>query len=155
MKVLIAYYSRTGTTEKVVKMIENEINADVERIDDDNKYKGAIGYMKGGLNAASGRMTEIKPTVKNPLKYDLTVIATPVWASRPAPGVMSYIHENKKNFTKIAGIATCKGSGGEKTLDEISNKTGKTLKAGLVLTSADIAGDLNKKINSFIDNINK
>ncbi len=153
MKVLIAYYSRTGNTEKIAEIIKDELNADIERIDDGDKYKGPIGYMKGGFNAVTGRLNEIKPTEKNPLHYDLTIIGSPVWASSLAPGVSQYIRQNRKNFTNVAGFVSCGSGGGEKTLKQMSDECGKQLKASLILNSEDMKSDLNKKINTFINKI--
>lgn len=153
MKVLIAYYSRTGITERIANMIKEELNADIERIDDGDKFKGPIGYLKGGFNAVGGRLCEIKPPKKDPSNYDLTIIATPVWGSHPTPGVLTYIVQNKDKFNDVAGFATCNGSGGEKTLSQISNACGKKLKATMSLTAADIDENLNKEINTFINKL--
>lgn len=155
MKILIAYYSRTGITEKVAEIVGSELNADIERIDDNDKYKGPIGYMKGGKDAMMGKASKINPTVKDPADYDLTIIASPVWASRMAPGVRTYIEENKDRFQEIAGFATCGSSGGEKTLEQISEECGKPLAAEMIINSKDLEKNLNKKINSFINKIIK
>lgn len=153
MNVLIAYYSRSGITKNVVDILKDKINADIEEITDNDYYKGKIGWLKGGFNASTDRLTEINPTSKNPLNYDLTIIGSPVWASNIATPISTYINKNKKEFTKIAGFVTCGSGGGENALNKMKEESGKKLEAKMILTAKDIENDLDKKINIFIDKL--
>ncbi len=153
MNVLIMYYSRSGTTKHVANIIKSKLDADIEEITDNDEYKGKIGWLKGGFNASTGRLTDINPTSKNPLNYDLTIIGSPVWAANIAPPISTYITKNKKNFTKIAGFVTCGSQGGEKALSNMSESSNKKLEAEMILNSEDIKNNLDKKINTFIDKI--
>ncbi len=52
MKVLIAYYSRTGHTEQVAKEIAARCQADVDRIRDDGVDRSGLwGYLRSGWQA--------------------------------------------------------------------------------------------------------
>ncbi|MCF0226428.1 MAG: flavodoxin [Methanobrevibacter sp.] len=153
MKVLIVYYSRTGVTKKIANILKEKLNADIEEITDNNHYKGKIGWIKGGFNASTGRLSEINPTSKNPSNYDLTIIGSPVWASNIATPVATYINRNIKDFKKIAGFVTCMSGGYEKALVKMSEECDKQLECTLALTTKDIEENLEKNINTFIDKI--
>ena len=153
MKTLIVYYSRTGNTDKIARMLQEKLNCDIERITDNGKYKGTLGFIKGGFNAVSGRGTTINQCSKNPEEYDLIIIGTPIWAGTIAVPVNTYIMQNKENFKrKLACFTTCKSSGYEETIKELSKICEKSLSATLSITEADL-NNPSEKINTFINKI--
>ncbi|MGN0177369.1 MAG: flavodoxin family protein [Methanobrevibacter sp.] len=152
MKTLLVYYSRTGMTKKIAKMIQSKINCDIEEITDNNKYSGKLGFLKGGMNASMGRTSKINSITKNPSDYDLIIIGTPVWASNIATPIYTYLMKYNKEFKKIASFCTCMSNGYEKTLENISKLTGKKQISTMFLTSEDI-GNPEEKIDIFINKI--
>ena len=152
MKTLLVYYSRTGMTKKIAKMIQSKINCDIEEITDNNKYSGKLGFLKGGMNASMGRTSKINSITKNPSDYDLIIIGTPVWASNMATPIYTYLMKYNKEFKKIASFCTCMSNGYEKTLENISKLTGKKQISTMFLTSEDI-GNPEEKIDIFINKI--
>ena len=80
MKVLVAYYSRTGNTKKAALAIAKEMNAKVDEIIDlkDRKMK-IVGWLVSGRDASRGSLTDIKCD-QDPSNFDLVVVGTPVWA---------------------------------------------------------------------------
>lgn len=152
MKTLLVYYSRTGMTKKIAKMIQSKINCDIEEITDNNKYSGKLGFLKGGMNASMGRTSKINSITKNPSDYDLIIIGTPVWASNIATPIYTYLMKYNKEFKKIASFCTCMSNGYEKTLENISKLTGKKQISIMFLTSEDI-GNPEEKIDIFINKI--
>ena len=51
MKVLVAFYSRTGSTKLVAEAIAQALNADVEEIKDKKDRNGIFGFLKSGYEA--------------------------------------------------------------------------------------------------------
>ena len=111
MKSLIVYYSRTGNTRFVAETVAAEIGADVEEVVDLKKRSGPIGYLSGGSEARRGKETQIAPTKKSPAQYDLIIVGTPVWASRPSPAILTYLKKNDLSGKKVAVFFT---QGGKK-----------------------------------------
>ena len=58
-KVLVVYYSRTGTTEKIGGLIASAVKADVEKLADKKDRSGVWGYLVGGKDAGFDNETEI------------------------------------------------------------------------------------------------
>ena len=62
MKTLIAFYSRTNTTKKVVLELKKllGVDCDVGRIVDLKNRLGTIGYISAGRDAVRKKTTDIK-----------------------------------------------------------------------------------------------
>jgi flavodoxin len=152
MKILIAYYSRTNITRNVAKKIQKELNCDIEEIKDTKNRSGMLNYIKSGFDAIRAKNTKIKPITKDPSHYDLTIIATPVWAGTMASPILTYITENKEKFTKVSFISTC-NSTCEKTLENMENLLNKQAIETMTINKEDIDQRLNQKINEFSNKI--
>ena len=127
MKSLVVYYTRTGNARFAAETIAAEIGADVEEIVDMKNRSGKLAYLTGGSDARRGRRssrgrresrggsawrrkeTEISSTKKSPADYDLLIVGTPVWASRPAPAVTTYLKKNNLAGKKVALFFTQAG----------------------------------------------
>ncbi len=102
MKSLVVYYTRTGNARFAAETIAAEIVADVEEVIDMKNRSGKLAYLTGGAAARRGKETEIAPTKKSPADYDLIIVGTPVWASRPAPAITTYLKKNNLSGKKVA-----------------------------------------------------
>ena len=152
MKTLIVYYSRTNVTKGIANKIQKELNCDIEEITDGGKYKGKLGFMKGGMNATMGRTSDIDPISKNPSDYDLVIIGPPVWSSNMATPIFTYLIKYRDQIKNMASFCTCMGGGYDKALDNMAEVSGKKQISTMFLTSKDIENP-EEKINTFINNI--
>ena len=149
MKTLVVYYSRTGTTKKVGKKIGQMLKCDSEEIIDVKDRKGALGYTRSGKEAMLKTCPKIKPIKKNPAKYDLVIIGTPVWFFTMASPVRTYLSKNK--FKKVAFFLTMHGSGDRKTFKAMQRVCKKKPVSVLSLTMKEVKnGDYIPKIKQFI-----
>lgn len=115
-KVLVVYYSRTGTTKKVAEAMAKQCNADIDEIIDLKNRKGPLNYLIAGKDAGMRNLTKIK-TKKKPSRYSLVIIGTPIWNWKMAPAVRTYLTKNK--FKKIAFFCTMGKNGDRKTFIEM------------------------------------
>jgi flavodoxin len=110
MKTLVSFYSRSGSTRRVAEVISKNLNADIDEIKDlKDRTRRIIGWLVSGRDAMTKKLTKIKYS-KNPSKYDLVIIGTPVWAWTVTPAIRTYLSENK--FKKVAFFCTCGGQPG-------------------------------------------
>ncbi len=151
MKTLIVFYSRTGTTKKVVERLAKELGADQEELIDQDKRGGALGYLKSGREAMQKKLATILPPQKDPSTYDLVIIGTPVWAHAMSCAIRTYLTEQKGKLSKIALFATQGGSGGETALRQIEELACLVARAKLIVTTKEaVKGDYEDKLNAFI-----
>lgn len=152
MKILVAFYSRTGTTKKVGESIAENLKCDSEEIFDTKKREGLIGYVRGGKDALTRKLTKIKPIKKDSSNYDLVIIGTPVWAGRMTPAIRTYISENK--FNNVAFFGTMGGNNPSNTFSEMEEITGKKPKDILVLRTKEVAkNEYSGKVSEFVEKI--
>ncbi|MCJ7572191.1 MAG: NAD(P)H-dependent oxidoreductase, partial [Candidatus Thermoplasmatota archaeon] len=94
MKVGLVYYSRTGNTKQVAKILEEKLKgkkAEVELIE--------IEHVKKPSFFAAGRvsMKQLELPIKNNhfdmQKYDVIIVGTPTWAGRPSPFMKVFINK--------------------------------------------------------------
>lgn len=114
MKTLIAFYSRTGNTRKVAEELAAALKADIDEIIDRKDRRGIIGWLKSGRDAMRRTETLIR-TRKDPSKYGLVVIGTPIWAGTMASAVRTYLSKNK--FRKVAFFCTFGGRQGNALME--------------------------------------
>lgn len=157
-KILVVYYSRTGNTEKVAKDIAKVLNADVEKLIDKKDRSGVTGYLGGGKDAAAGNLAEIEPLKKDPSKYDLVIIGTPVWAWTMSPAVRTYITRNKDNLKQIALFTTAGGTGPDKIIKKMEELAGKKAVTSAGFVEDDLEDEsktsYSAKVKTFTDKCN-
>ncbi len=142
-KILVVFYSRTGNTKKLAEKIARKLDADIEEIIDKKSRKGILGYVFGGRDAFRKSTTEII-FKKDPEKYRLVVIGTPVWAGTVVPAVRTYLIENKSKLKKVAFFCTF-GGGAGKTFKEMGEISGKPLATlGLKDKNSEDAKEIDK-----------
>ena len=154
MKTLITFYSRTGFTKKVAETIAKKLKADSQELIDTKNRSGVWGWIIAGKDAAMKNQAKIKPLKKDPSKYDLVVIGTPVWAGDMTPAVRTFIMKSRKNFKKVALFCTQGGAQGQKCLNEIRALISKKPLATMMITTKEVSHDnYADKLNVFIKKI--
>ena len=110
-KVLVAYFSCTGTTESVAGLIADIMNADTYRIEAQNPYTEADRNYNNSDSRTSREQNDpaVRPaiagTVKNLSSYDIVFLGYPIWW-RQAPRILSTFVESC-DFSNITVIPFC------------------------------------------------
>lgn len=158
MKVLIVYYTRTNTTDKVAQKLAEKLNADVEKLVDETNRDWVIGYLKAGRDASIKKLTVINDLKYDPSKYDIVILWTPVWAFTIVPAIRTYVHNNDEQIHNMACFCTMWSSGESKVYSELAKLTGKKPLATLGLKTKQVQKDdelVDEKITEFVDNLKK
>ncbi|TQV82236.1 flavodoxin family protein [Denitrobaculum tricleocarpae] len=91
LRVLIIYYSRTGTTKKLAKVLAEMLNADLAEIRCDRYRPGIFRYLRAGYDSVRIKLPPIRFPPMAPHDYDLVLIGGPVWTSYPALPLRSFL----------------------------------------------------------------
>jgi flavodoxin len=118
VKSLIVYYTRTGNAKFVAETIAAQLGSDIEEVVDQKKRSGPLGWLSGGRDATQEKETQIASTKLSPENYDLIVVGTPVWASRPTPAIRTYLKQNGLSGKKVALFITMGGKDATKTVEK-------------------------------------
>lgn len=127
MRILIAYYSKTGKTETISKAIKEflEPNCEVEmlKIKMAKEYSGLLPHLNPRIlfDIFLSRKPEIKTAI-DMSPYDLVCVGTPNWYGRIAPPVNTFIEKVTGVKGKKAVAFVSSGFGKESYADGLANR---------------------------------
>lgn len=150
MKALVVYFSRSGHTETVARLVADALHADVEPIADHTSRRGILGYLRSGFEAATRRMPDIAPPSHDLAQYDLVVVGTPIWNASVSSPVRAFLSRNRKDLKRVAFFCTMGGRGAERAFREMERASGRRPADVLVLKERDLRGDLKQPIDRFV-----
>lgn len=112
-KILVLYYSQSGSTKAVAEEIQKQLNADIEAIEAEIPYDG--DYMQTiercGKEMQAPEPPAIKPVKANIADYDIVFLGYPVWYGTYARPIAGLVNTQKFEGKKIVTFCTF-GSGG-------------------------------------------
>ena len=127
MKPLVVYYSLTGKTKLVAQVIAEALNAKLVEIKETKSRKpGPSIYAIGGLEATMNKRSKINPVDVDLKQHDTIFIGSPIWNSRPAPAINSFIYQTNFEGRSIIPFFTMYGDNSEKALANITAKIEKS-----------------------------
>ena len=114
--VLVVYYSLDGDVRYVAKALAQGLGADWMELElvTPHPERGFMKYFKGGFLAATGATPPLRPLAHRAANYDMVFVGTPVWNSRPAPAVRTFLKGADLAGKRIAFFA-CYGDSEGKT----------------------------------------
>jgi flavodoxin len=153
MKILIAYYSKTGNTERVAKDLASQLGADLEKIIDKKNRSGLWGWLIAGRDGMKKKLTEIAEPVYNPVNYDLIIVGTPVWGWDMVPALRTYLEKEKTNCKNMALFATSGGTGVEKIVGSFEGLINKKMVAMVGFSTPELKDEkiYQEKMLAFIN----
>jgi flavodoxin len=112
-KILIAYYSYSGNTQKVAEAIQEKIGGDLFRIETVKDYPDDFQELlqQAKLELANMYHPKLKAKVNNMKDYDVVFIGSPNWWGNIAAPVSSFMAENDLEGKKVVPFIT-HGKGG-------------------------------------------
>lgn len=144
MKKLVVFYSLSGKTEIVAKTIAKELKADHCRVEEIRKRNRFLAYLTGSFAAMRDKCSEIKPVALNVHDYDLILLGSPIWASKPVPAINAFISNTDFKNKEVIAFFTMGGTGYEKATKNMTMKIEKSL--GKVIDSFGIRAKRNSDL---------
>jgi len=155
MKILIIFYSRTGTTKKVAQSLAQKLNCEAEEIFDTKKRQGGWGYLMAGRDAIQKKLTTLKEIRNKPADFDLVILGTPNWAGNVCTPIRTYLWQYGKDIKQTAFFCTCGGSAG-KSFTAMEKLCGLKPQATLELKTKEVwQNHYEEKLNQFVQILNK
>ena len=137
MKSLVAYYSRTNITKKLAEDIAKNTDADIEQIKPKNDYEGKLGYVRAGKDAMSEKIIDLEELKYDPADYDMVYLGVPVWVSKAANPMITYLKMNEGKFNNVKFFITAGSSGFDSTVEQMEKYSAKPEKT-LTLTTKQV-----------------
>jgi Flavodoxin len=140
MKALVVYYSLSGNTRTVAKVLARDLAADTEELHCPRYASGVWGYMRAGYDSWKGNLPPIEKLTHTPLQYELVVVAGPIWAFHPATPVRTFLKPERTRLPRVAFLLTHGGSAGERCLREMEEIAGQAPIATSIVRQQDVKG---------------
>lgn len=144
-KILLIYYSRTGHTEKIMKYLSEKVEGELVEIKEDKDRSGIIGYIKSAIDNVKKNQPKIKPIECNLVDYDKIIIGTPVWVSKMAAPVRTFLTQHKDDIKEAVFITSQKGTVLEKVFADMRDVFGKEELYSLGIQEKEMDTDLWKE----------
>lgn len=137
-KVLLVWYSRTGTTRTVADAIARDLACDGEELVDTRSRAGIIGSVRATFDALFGRLTIVQTVKHDPAAYDLVIVGTPVWGGSMTPAVRTYLLAHHGQFGRIAFFCTSDSGRTRRVFEQMASISGRAPDNILALTGGDV-----------------
>ncbi|WNL44056.1 flavodoxin [Dyella sp. BiH032] len=136
--ILIAYYSRSGTTRQVARQLADKLGADLYAIQDARPRRGLFGYLQSALEAMRGSLPDIKPCTTPLSQYDMVVLGTPVWMGHLASPMRRFLHDKARYIRQAAFFCTMGGEGADTVFGEMEKLLCQDARATLALRQDEV-----------------
>ena len=122
MKAIIIYYSLEGNTRFAANELARLLDADILELVPQKpvKSKGFSKYIWGGRQVVMNSRPGLLPYAYDSSKYQLTILASPIWASSFAPAISTFLDENRLEGD-LALLCCHEGGGTQRAYDKITN----------------------------------
>ena len=122
-KMLVLYYSETGTTKTVAQELQKQLGADIESIECEKPYSGNFQetMQRGQREMQSQEWPALKPLAKKVADYDIVFLGYPIWFGTYANPIVTLLKEQDFAGKTIVPFCTF-GSGGLNTSSDALKK---------------------------------
>ena len=128
MKTAIVYYSMGGNTAWAAERLAARLGADLIALTPRKAYpdKGVLKFLWGGKSAVMAECPALEPYSFDPAAYDRVILGAPLWASRIAPPLRSFLCEQRGALAgKTLAAFICSGGGKpDKAFDQLRKLLG-------------------------------
>lgn len=120
-KYQVYYFSRTGNSERIAKVLAKRLSCPLFRIGDDVDWHGLGVYFKFQSYAKGKKPLKVACKGK-PDKADEIIVVSPIWGSRLTPTVQKFlkaIQKDKVHIVTTSMMDPLRGGEGFRSLTEI------------------------------------
>lgn len=153
MKALVVYHSRSGTTRRVARLLAGRLQADLEEIVPLQPHAGdGAGYAQCLLESLAALTPAILPPARDPRRYGLVVVGTPIWCWSLCGPVRTWLMQQRDALARVRlGLfCTMGGSGASLAFERMETLAGRESAARLALTDRQVAQGAAGEIDAFV-----
>lgn len=152
-RILVVFYSRSGTTAEFAGRVAAELEGDCERLQDVEFLRrlGPIGFVRSILDVVFRRPAHLQPMTHTLADYDVVLVGTPVWAGRASTPVSTWLSQHGHEVRTTAFFCTMGGRGSEDTFAQMQQLAQNAPIATCAISARDMQKDLAvEKVAGFV-----
>ena len=125
-KILVSYFSASGTTRRVAEKVATAVNGDLFEIEPKEKYtKADLDWMNKESRSSIEMNNNVKPEIVNKVsnlgEYDTICLAFPIWWYKEPTIIDKFLEENDMNGKNIYVFVTSGSSSIDSTYKSLQN----------------------------------
>ncbi len=125
-KILVSYFSASGTTKRVAEKVAAAVNGDLFEINPKEKYtKEDLDWTNKQSRSSIEMNNNVKPEIENKVsnleEYDKIVLAFPVWWYKEPTIIDKFLEENDMTGKNIYVFVTSGSSPIDSTYKSLQN----------------------------------
>jgi len=125
-KILVSYFSASGTTKKLAERIASAINGDLFEIEPKEKYTDAdLNWMDKNSRSSIEMNQNVQPDILNKVSnlndYDTVCLGFPIWWYKEPTIIDRFLDENDMTGKKIYVFVTSGSSSIDSTYKSLLN----------------------------------
>jgi hypothetical protein len=141
-RILIAYYSRTGTTRGLAMQLASAFGEgvayDLEAIQPATRRSGLLGWIRCAIEGKSQRAAEIAPSQHDPASYDAVLVGTPTWAQSLSGPARAYLHRHRRTFPTLGFFCTAGGEGSPAVFAQMAAEAARDPAATILVRQTEL-----------------
>lgn len=150
-RILVVYYSRTGTTREVAETLSQALGCDTEEIVESRSRIGILGYLRSIVDARREHAAAVATAKYDPSFYDLVIVGTPIWAWSVSSPIRAYLMTMKAKLPDVAFFCTCGGAGSARAFAQMREIIGKIPRAQCVIVTQEMSsGQYRERVTAFV-----
>ena len=155
-KILVIYFSETGNTQKLAKIISDKVGGDFIRIETEKVYP--TDYNELVDDAKKEKENDDRPKLKtlniNLDDYDTIFIGYPIWWYQMPMAIYTLFDNYDFEGKTIIPFNTHEGSGSSGTYEDIQKLEPKAkVLEGLPIRGEDMVSDQSSKVDSWLNKL--
>ena len=125
-KILVSYFSASGTTKSVAEKVATAVNGDLFEIEPKEKYtESDLNWMDKQSRSSIEMNNNIKPEIANKVsnlgEYDTICLAFPIWWYKEPTIIDKFLEENDMTGKNIYVFVTSGSSSIDSTYKSLQN----------------------------------
>jgi flavodoxin len=150
-RILVVFYSMTGTTRALANEIRDAAFGHLEEILEPRTRTGLFGVVRALFDGLTRREPTIEPSQRDPALYDLVLLGGPVWAGRMAAPVRTYARRYGSRASRIAFFCTQGGGDAAPAFADIAALCAREPVAVLAVPAASVAAEMHEaEVRDFV-----
>lgn len=122
-RILVAYYSLTGKTEKVARAIADVSGGELYQIQVDKAYPDNKKERRKILEQEieNNYLPPLKPTTINPDNYSIIFLGSPVWGNHISQPIKSFLSKYNLSGKHVIPFVTHSGGGRGHSFNDVAS----------------------------------
>ncbi|MEJ8850670.1 flavodoxin [Variovorax rhizosphaerae] len=137
-KVLVIFYSLTGTSRSVAKLLCAQQNWPMAEITQVHRRTGGWG----NLLCIVDSMLHLRPPIRylgpHPADFDAVVLISPIWLMRLASPMRSFLADHRKRLPEVAVVSVMGGTGVPDAAEEVGRWIGRPPAWSTTVTAREV-----------------